>query len=330
MGSKWSNTRENLTDKGMYTLSIRGRFTNIVLGTNPGDPDILRTYVASKAPNAVSMAEEIALANEGRSKEDIDMSRLMTVFPMGKFIRYDNPEFPGEPEFYDPFYDVIPDHIKAAGEEVVLPFMSSHQFEGKCKEAIYALRTADKAAKEAAAVAEDETPNVEEAEQTAEKDEAAPKKRGKAKTKTPKAKTTNRFASAKVTNYKKVVDLGFFCVQRRIPILVAPTFLDDMGNEIETYNTDPLRAGKLPVFTRPLRTDGIQPRVCISASEFVPAGSEFYLTFKLLDPKMKQILLEILDYSAKVGMLQWRSSGKGTFIWTPADAQGHPIDEIPD
>ena len=31
-----------------------------------------------------------------------------------------------------------------------------------------------------------------------------------------------RFASAKITSYKKVVDLGFFCVQRRIPILVAP------------------------------------------------------------------------------------------------------------
>lgn len=325
MAGKWSNMRENLTDKGMYTLSIRGRLTNILLGTNPGDPDILRTYVASKAPNATTAAEEVALANEGRSEKDIDMSRLMTVFPMGRFIQYINPDHPDEPEYYDPYYDVIPDHVRAAGEEVVLPFMSSHQFEGKCKEAIYALRAADKAAKEAADAATDKEEPTATEEAPAE---TAPKKRGRPKA-AKTAKASGRFAAAKVSNYKKVVDLGFFCVQRRIPIMVAPTFLDDMGNEIDTYNTDPTRAGKLPVFTRPLRIDGIIPRVCISASEFVPIGSEFYLTFKLLDPKMKQVLLEILDYSAKVGMLQWRSSGKGTFIWTPADAQGHPIDEIP-
>lgn len=324
MAGKWSNQRENLTDKGLYTLPIRGRFTQITLGTNPGDPDLLKTYVASKAPDALTMAEEIALANEGRSKEDIDASKMMTVFPVGMFLRYDNPNYPDEPEFYDPQYDVIPAEIKDKCKPVTLPFMSSHQFEGKCKEAIYALRAADKNAKEAAAATE-EIPETDPPTPTS--DDGAMKKRGRSK-KATKA-TGVRFASAKITSYKKVVDLGFFCVQRRIPILVAPTFFNDLGEEIDTYNTEPGRKGKLPVFTRPLRTEGPVPRVCINASEFVPAGSEFYLTFKLLDPSMRQVLLEVLDYSAKVGMLQWRSSGKGTFIWTPADEKGHPIDEIP-
>ena len=155
MAGKWSNQRENLTDKGLYTLPIRGRFTQITLGTNPGDPDLLKTYVASKAPDALTMAEEIALANEGRSKEDIDASKMMTVFPVGMFLRYDNPNYPDEPEFYDPQYDVIPAEIKDKCKPVTLPFMSSHQFEGKCKEAIYALRAADKNAKEAAAATEE-------------------------------------------------------------------------------------------------------------------------------------------------------------------------------
>ena len=86
----------------------------------------------------------------------------------------------------------------------------------------------------------------------------------------------------------------------------------------------------MKTLTRPLRADTAQgPRVALATSEMVPAGTEFYLTIRLLNPEHKEALLECLDFKEGVGMCQWRGGGKGTLIWTPADENGKPIDDIP-
>lgn len=53
-------------------------FTTDVLGMSPSDPEIVKTYIASKAPDALSKEEEIAAA-EGGVDEVVD--KMMTVFP---------------------------------------------------------------------------------------------------------------------------------------------------------------------------------------------------------------------------------------------------------
>lgn len=57
----WSNQRESRITKATYELTIRGRFTEMALGTQPGDEDIYRQFIASKAPDALSTEEEVAL-----------------------------------------------------------------------------------------------------------------------------------------------------------------------------------------------------------------------------------------------------------------------------
>lgn len=44
----------------MKEMKVRITFTEPVLGTKPSDPEIHSTYVASKAPDAKTMAEEVA------------------------------------------------------------------------------------------------------------------------------------------------------------------------------------------------------------------------------------------------------------------------------
>lgn len=44
----------------MKSMKVRITFTEPVLGTKPSDPEIHSTYVASKAPDAKSIAEEVA------------------------------------------------------------------------------------------------------------------------------------------------------------------------------------------------------------------------------------------------------------------------------
>lgn len=71
----------------MYELKVRMTFMEEVLGTAPNNPDLHGTYIASKAPNAVSVEEEIdALGVDGV------VEKGMTVFPRtedGKPFIYD-------------------------------------------------------------------------------------------------------------------------------------------------------------------------------------------------------------------------------------------------
>lgn len=323
----WSNQRENkVFNDGMYTITIRCRATNKILGTTPGNVDVYREYIADNAPTIDRTEEEVqALANTLENFESEDRKIAPTVFPMGKFLKTpDN-------VFYDPIYDVVPDGVEGL-EEVTVPFMWDYQMRGSFKEAIQMLSRAsqDKVAKKAARQKAAEDPAPDDAA-----GEEAPKKRGrKKKTETEEAVSAamgggNKYASAKITAYKKTVDGGWFVKQRRIPFLVPETWVDELGMEHPTWRETP-NGRCLHLFVRPLRADTPQgPRTALAASEFLPVGTEFYCTIQLLNPKDKEALLETLDFREKVGILQFRGGGKGTIIWTPADNNGKPVDEIP-
>lgn len=316
----WSNERENRVGSKFLDFPIRFRTNTMMLGTMPNNPDIYREYVASKAPDAKTMEDEIAQS----SVEDV-VSKGTTVFPKGKFLKT------ADNVFYDPNYDIIPEGLDL--EEVIVPFMWAYQWRGSFKESISMLQRASgkksKAAKaaEAKEVAEEiKESNEDIAEQLGLHVEEAPKKRGRKKksdTASAEAKEdTTKFAASKITAYKKTVDGNWFIKQARIPLLVPETYVDDYGVVHKTYDEN----GNLPTFTRPVRADTMQgPRVTLVCSEFVPAGTEGYMTIRLLNPADLDAMLETLDYKAFVGMLQWRGGGKGTLDWTQATPDGKPI-----
>lgn len=53
----------------MKELKVRVTFTEPVLGTKPNDPEIHTRFVASKAPDAKTMAEEVALLGADKVEE---------------------------------------------------------------------------------------------------------------------------------------------------------------------------------------------------------------------------------------------------------------------
>ena len=220
----WSNERNNLVGKKFLDFPIRFRTTSMMLGTMPNNPDIYREYVASKAPDAKTMEDEIAQS----SVEDV-VSKGTTVFPKGKFLKT------ADNVFYDPNYDIIPEGLDL--EEVIVPFMWAYQWRGSFKESIAMLQRASgkksKAAKaaEAKAAAEEIKQSNEDAQDIPEMAEEQPKKRGRKK-KTNTATTTEdeatkKFAAAGITAYKKTVDGNWFIKQTRIPLLVPETYVDD-------------------------------------------------------------------------------------------------------
>lgn len=71
----------------METMKVKITFTEPVLGTCPGNPKIAEEFVASKAPDASTMEEEIAALGV-----EAVQNKSMTVFP-----RDEN----GNPFFYD-------------------------------------------------------------------------------------------------------------------------------------------------------------------------------------------------------------------------------------
>lgn len=59
----------------MKELKVRLTFTDELLGSQPGNPDIHREFIASKAPDAITREEEIAAIGV-----DEEIDKMMTVF----------------------------------------------------------------------------------------------------------------------------------------------------------------------------------------------------------------------------------------------------------
>ena len=56
-------------------------------------------------------------------------------------------------------------------------------------------------------------------------------------------------------------------------------------------------------------------RVALANSETVPAGTWFECDVLAFDDSLWDAIEEWLNYGKFNGLGQWRSSGKGTFIW---------------
>ena len=126
--------------------------------------------------------------------------------------------------------------------------------------------------------------------------------------------------SAEISAYKKVIDGGVFIAPRRIAIELPEFFYDEDG---ELREVDP---DKLLILQRPLRISGPQgERTAIASSELIPAGSRIKFQIKYTDPKMREAIIEWLNYGCEHGLGAWRNSGRGSFRWREINKDYSPI-----
>lgn len=117
--------------------------------------------------------------------------------------------------------------------------------------------------------------------------------------------------SAKVTAYKKAIDLGVFVFPRFLPIHLPeslPAYSEVLQREPE---------GPVEDYSRPLRADTAQgPRVAIATSELAHPGC--WIEFELHTTSKKiteEVLREWLDYGKYSGIGQFRSGSFGRFTY---------------
>lgn len=282
----WSNERAS-TISG-FKFYVRCRTTNEMLGTQPGNPDLHRDFIESRIPDT---DEDIILKKRDEESQAIrtalgaDETAEEVMEKQMTIFPVARFFFAADGTVYDPNYD-MPDGKE--GEFRIVPFLYDYQVRGSFKESISMLTRASGGrdnAKENGAM----------------------------------------YDCADISNYKKTVDGTWFVVNRKIPLIIPATYIDNMGNEVSTYDEH----GHLRVLQRPLRADTARgPRTALASSEVVPAGTEFYFGIQLLNIMDLKACLETLDYKSYVGMLQWRGGGKGTLIWTLANRDGIPYDDL--
>lgn len=103
--------------------------------------------------------------------------------------------------------------------------------------------------------------------------------------------------SSKIKAFKKEIDGLVFPKPRKMVINIPEG--KSMGN-----------------CQRPLRASTAQgERIALANSETCPEGSWFDLEIVLLKDDMLDVVKEWLDYGELRGLLQWRNSGYGSFVW---------------
>lgn len=111
--------------------------------------------------------------------------------------------------------------------------------------------------------------------------------------------------SSKLKAYKKKIDNNIFIQQRMIP------FID---------------ASDITIFQRPLRAETPQgPRVALSASERIEAGSSVEFDVVLLNPDLYPVVSEWFSYGRWNGLGQWHNGSMGRFLYEELDDEGNLV-----
>ena len=106
----------------------------------------------------------------------------------------------------------------------------------------------------------------------------------------------------KLKAFRKILDQCIVVAPRKIPFVLS---------------------GEMGMLQRPLRAETAQgPRVALASSETVPAGSTIEFTVRCLNEDWVLALFEWLNYGQYNGMLQWRNSGAGSFVYEILDEDG--------
>lgn len=114
----------------------------------------------------------------------------------------------------------------------------------------------------------------------------------------------NGTESAKLKAYKKAID-GL--------IKVYPNAKDLTGRFLTLHMPEGTAIGNCQ---RPLRAQTMQgERVALANSETVPIGTWFECDIVAFDNSLWKAIEEWLNYGQFNGLGQWRSSGKGSFVW---------------
>lgn len=109
--------------------------------------------------------------------------------------------------------------------------------------------------------------------------------------------------SSKIKAYKKKID----------GLIKVYSDANDIRGRYINLNLDGMKMGTCQ---RPLRASTMQgERVALANSETVPEGTWFECDIVCFDDTMWPAIEEWLDYGKYNGLDQWRSSGKGAFIW---------------
>lgn len=98
-------------------------------------------------------------------------------------------------------------------------------------------------------------------------------------------------------NNKRVIDNQVFVTPRKIMFEIP-------------------EGAKFERVTRPIRVDTPKgERVALATSETVPAGSSLEFKILILEPELKPLIQECMEYGQLKGFGQWRNSGCGAFAW---------------
>lgn len=83
------NSKDNRVFKDALKINIRCQTITPMLGTKPGNPNIYRDYIESKAPDATTIADDLAA---GMDVDDA-LENAMTVFPKARFFATEDGEY---------------------------------------------------------------------------------------------------------------------------------------------------------------------------------------------------------------------------------------------
>lgn len=268
----WSSTTPEVP---MHYMHVEIEWLEKALGTSPNNVDLLSSYIASKAPDALSTEEEIAAIGKEEYKD-----KQMLVYPKGEFLKDDTTgrlvDIFDKRTTIDGINWSDSDGNSGVGETVKnVPYYYNYQIRGFFKDSCGLLTRAE------------------------ETDE--------------NGKKLGATESAKLKAYKKVVDGCIFVFPRRIAIEIPEFSLADDGITMIPSFDENGNLPILSRIIRTSGPSG--ERTAIAASEVIPAGSRIRFTIGMTSLKFKPAIIEWLNYASVHGISGWRNSGLGICRW---------------